>query len=255
MSTSRSTSVRSVMRPSTPRSSSSSHLVGVVDRPDVHVPARRRAPAGRSPAVTTVEPAAAVRHLERRAPRRRVSQVGEPAAGQQPERGRPRRGRPRSATRPPVTPPEARAGGAGERADADPVVGRRCLDAVGERRDRAVGLDVDVERGRPGRRRAASASVGIGSRPPIRARRDLGVRSAREIAPRAVGDPVEDGVVEGEQDAVAGGVHVGLEVAVAELDRVLEGEQVFSRPAISGCRAPPRWANASTGGARWRASR
>ena len=54
------------------------------------------------------------------------------------------------------------------------------------------------------------------------------------MLPRAVGDPVEDRVVEGEQDAVAGHVDVGLEVAVAEVDGVPERGQVFSRPSISG---------------------
>ena len=41
-------------------------------------------------------------------------------------------------------------------------------------------------------------------------------------------DPVQGGVVEGEQHPVPGGVHVGLEVPVAEVDRVLErGEGVL----------------------------
>jgi hypothetical protein len=41
----------------------------------------------------------------------------------------------------------------------------------------------------------------------------------------AVGDAVEDVVVERDHDAVAGRVQVGLQVAVAEADRVLEGVQ------------------------------
>ena len=49
------------------------------------------------------------------------------------------------------------------------------------------------------------------------------VRSATR--PPGVGDPVEHRVVEGQQHAVAGGVHVGLEVAVAERDGVPEGVQ------------------------------
>ena len=40
--------------------------------------------------------------------------------------------------------------------------------------------------------------------------------------PVAVGDPIEHVVVEGEQHAVGGDVDVGLDVAVAERDRVLE---------------------------------
>ena len=57
------------------------------------------------------------------------------------------------------------------------------------------------------------------------------MRSA--IAPR-VGDPVEHGVVEGEQHAVAGDVDVGLEVAVAEGDRVLERRQGVLEPLDLG---------------------
>ena len=41
----------------------------------------------------------------------------------------------------------------------------------------------------------------------------------------AVGDPVEDAVVEGEQHAVGGDVDVGLEVVVAQRHRVLERRQ------------------------------
>ena len=63
--------------------------------------------------------------------------------------------------------------------------------------------------------------------------RDLGVRELGDLA-LGVADPVQHGVVEGQQDAVAGGVHVGLEVAVAERDRVPERRHVFSRPSISG---------------------
>ena len=40
--------------------------------------------------------------------------------------------------------------------------------------------------------------------------------------PGQVGDPVERPVVKGEQDAVGRRVHVGLDVAVAHVDRLLE---------------------------------
>ena len=54
----------------------------------------------------------------------------------------------------------------------------------------------------------------------------------------AVGDPIESVVVEGDQHAVGGDVDVGLEVAVAEVDGVLEcGERVLgcvARPAAVG---------------------
>ena len=91
-----------------------------------------------------------------------------------------------------------------------------------------------------------SAILGIGSLPADQGRRQVDVRRLDDAA-GAGGDPVEDVVVEGQQHAVAGGVDVGLEVAVAERHRVLERRAGCSRgPAMSGCRAPPRWANAST---------
>ena len=71
---------------------------------------------------------------------------------------------------------------------------------------------------------SSSAIVGTACSPPIRARRDL-LRGELGQQPDAVGDPVEGLVVEGQQHAVAGGVHVGLEVVVAERDRVPEGVQ------------------------------
>ena len=44
------------------------------------------------------------------------------------------------------------------------------------------------------------------------------------------GDPVERGVVEGEQHPVTGGMHVGLQVLVAEVHRVLERGQRVLQP-------------------------
>ena len=53
---------------------------------------------------------------------------------------------------------------------------------------------------------------------------DLGVGEVLDLA-RTVGHPVEGLVVEGEQDTVGGGADVGLEVAVAQADGVLEGRE------------------------------
>ena len=72
-----------------------------------------------------------------------------------------------------------------------------------------------------------------------------------------VGDPVQDLVVEGQQDPVGGEVHVGLEVAVAQLDGVLEGRQGVLQPLDLGVVGPaavgegddPATAPGGTGGA------
>ncbi len=80
-------------------------------------------------------------------------------------------------------------GGLGLEVDVEPRP-REVLEQLGHRGDRLPAAD---QRARPGRRTPRSAIV------PVRA-----------------GDPVQGGVVEGEQHPVAGRVHVGLEVAVAE---------------------------------------
>ena len=66
-----------------------------------------------------------------------------------------------------------------------------------------------------------SSNSGIGSRPSTFASRTTD-HGRSSITPVAVGDAVEDVVVEGEQHAVGGDVHVGLDVAVAEPNCVLE---------------------------------
>ena len=94
--------------------------------------------------------------------------------------------------------------------------------------DRAVGLEVDVEA------RPRELVEELGQRRHLLAAADqrLAHLVEREIRDRAleVGDPVEHGVVEGQQHAVLGHVHVGLEVVVAERDRVLERRQGVLEP-------------------------
>ena len=68
---------------------------------------------------------------------------------------------------------------------------------------------------------SSSSSSGIGSRPPDPRRAHDLPRQLGDVA-LVVGDPIEDVVVEREQHAVGGHVHVGLDVAVAEADRALE---------------------------------
>ena len=108
-----------------------------------------------------------------------------------------------------------------ERPDQHPVPGVVDGDEVGEEGHGGVGLEVDVEPGRRERREQ------LGQRrhrltATDQDAADLGVRHLGQPALRPR-DPVERVVVEGQQDAVTGGVHVGLQVAVAEPDRVLEG--------------------------------
>ena len=113
----------------------------------------------------------------------------------------------------------------GERADADPVVGAGAVDQVGERgRTAPSRLQVDVEPAvgerleQLGHGRHRVLARGCAPRRP---------RSASSSASRPVLSVTRssDVVVEGEQDAVAGRVHVGLEVLVAERHRVPEGVQ------------------------------
>ena len=107
-----------------------------------------------------------------------------------------------------------------------------------QRLDRAVVLRVDVD-----------AHVGPGAEQVLEQRDrlaavDLAPRArpttaARRSTPVAVGDPVEHVVVEREQHAVGGHVHVGLDVAVAERTACSNAGIVFSGTSL----APPRWAN------------
>ena len=86
----------------------------------------------------------------------------------------------------------------------------------------------------------ASASSGIGSVPPTLACRTCAPRQLGD-RPAAVGDPVQPRVVEDDQLAVGGGLHVGLEVAVALVDGpaerrhgVLQAGQIADVPAAMG---------------------
>lgn len=116
-----------------------------------------------------------------------------------------------------------RLAGIAERADADTIEGAALLDDPDERLDRGVGLriDVDTQVG-PGaeqlsQQRNRLAAVDSSSS-------DLGVVEVRNGA-GAVGDTVELGVVEGQQHAVGRRVDIGLNVAVAQVDRVRESGQ------------------------------
>ena len=148
-----------------------------------------------------------------------------PGAAARTGSARPRPGR--TTSRPAGRPARrnARSRRLGERPDARPGRGRRCA----RRGRRAAGTAASDLRSMLKRVRgkcsSRSAIRGIGSRPPIRASAQVDVRQRRRCVPVLVGDPVEDVVVEGQQHAVAGEVHVGLEVAVAELHGVLERVQ------------------------------
>ena len=83
-----------------------------------------------------------------------------------------------------------------------------------------VGLGVDVEAG-VGKGGSRSASRGIGSLAGDPGLGDLGVRQLRD-RPGPVGDPVQDAVVERQQHPVGGGVHIGLQIAVAQVHRLRE---------------------------------
>ncbi len=121
--------------------------------------------------------------------------------------------------------------------DTHPVPGPVLRDAPGEGRHGRVGLcvDVDLDLG-PGReqlveeRNRFSTTDACG--------RHVDVVHLGDDAGE-IGRPVECGVVEREQFAVAGGVDVGLEVAVAECDSSLKRHQrVLQAKAVAGERAP-----------------
>jgi hypothetical protein len=86
--------------------------------------------------------------------------------------------------------------------------------------DHRLILDVKVEpHVRPGHDQVGEQGDGLG--PADACGLDLRRRQPRDPAHR-VGYPVERLVVEGDNRAVGGGVHVRLQVGVAESDRVLE---------------------------------
>lgn len=126
----------------------------------------------------------------------------------------------------------------GEAADADPVDHAHPSDQFQRGTEGLVGLDVDVDPGlgelleqlgQGGHRLTATDE-----RSPHRGIRLVGDPSG------GVGDPVEVVVVEGDDDAVAGGVDIGLEVAVAHVDRLTEsGDGVLDAEVGVVCRAAP----------------
>ena len=216
-STSLSMSVRSVMMPSTPRSRRAFISIG---SSIVHTCTWTPAACARrtSPRETTSSATAAVGHLQRHRPPA-GEPPGQPGAGGEHEGDHLERvgrgGDPASRA-----PAERVHPAAGERPDQHPVPRLALLDEPRERLDRALGLEVDVEP----RAGEGVEELGQGRHPLAPADQrllHLGVRRVRDAA-GAVGHPVQDGVVEGQQHPVAGDVDVGLEVGVAQLDRVGE---------------------------------
>ena len=119
----------------------------------------------------------------------------------------------------------------GESADADPVDGFGAADDIHQRPHSRVvfGVDVDPDVG-PQAQQVFQQRDGFG---PV----DTGVAhlGPGEIADDAVpvGHPVEGVIMHDHQDTVGGGVDIGLDVAVAEVDGRLEGRhRVLSRAAI-----------------------
>ena len=112
-------------------------------------------------------------------------------------------------------------------------------------RDRRVGLHVDVEPDlRPGGEHLVEPRHG--RRPADPHRGQVGPAQVARSGPagRRAGPAVV--VVEDHRHAVGGGVHVGLQVAVAQRRRPARTPSaVFSSPSA----APPRWAKASGSGA------
>ncbi len=91
-------------------------------------------------------------------------------------------------------------------------------------------LDVDVDaRAGPGAEDVGQERDGLGAADAGPGH--LGVGEPGDL-PGPVGHPAQGPVVEGDQDAVGGGVHVGLQIPVAEVDRPLEGRQGVLRKAL-----------------------
>jgi hypothetical protein len=102
-------------------------------------------------------------------------------------------------------------------------MGGHLLDQLHEREHRRRGLEVDVEPA-VGELLEQLGHRGDGVQVPDPGRRHL-VGGELGEQTGTVGDPVERRIVEGEEHAVAGRVHVGLEVAVTQRDGVPEGVQ------------------------------
>ena len=128
--------------------------------------------------------------------------------------------------------------GLGERADADPVPGVRCGAIRSSSGCSAGSALMSTFQRASGNSSSSSSKSGTGSVPATRAVPHLAPRAGRAIRPAAVGHPVQRRVVEGDELAVRGGVHIGLDVAVAELDRAPERGrgvlQAVRRPAPVG---------------------
>jgi hypothetical protein len=108
----------------------------------------------------------------------------------------------------------------GERGDAHPPPGVGAAQRLGERADDGGVLQVDVDaRLGEGAEDVLQAGDGLGAADAGPG--DLGVGEPGDGA-GAVGDAVEGAVVEGDDDPVGGGVGVGLQIAVAEVDGALE---------------------------------
>lgn len=186
------------------------HLVTIVDRPHVHRdtrPVRALDEAGgRDRELPVVHG-----HLGRIA-------RWDAAAGQEQPCYRPRtEGRAQAITEPLAQAPQTPVA---ERTHTDPIDRRGVLDHLRDRLDGGIGLAVDVhphvgpfaedlgERG--DRRHAADAQLAQ-------------LSEAHRLDARIVtGRTAEVRIVERDEDAVCGDLHIGLEVAVPEIDRVLE---------------------------------
>ncbi|PSK98003.1 hypothetical protein CLV63_10651 [Murinocardiopsis flavida] len=200
-----------------PRVEQPPHDPGVVDGPHVHLHPQ---PVGGGDEVPAEQGETVVgrRDLRARHPAaceraqcRRERRQAQPRDVDRPARGRHRvvEAAPR-----PLQPPLV------EGAHAHPVPRAGAAQYPLQRADRAVGLEVDVEpRLGPGAEQVLKDGDGFAAADPGAS--DLGVGQVGDGA-GAVGGAVERGVVEREEDTVGGGVHVGLQVAVPEADRVPE---------------------------------
>jgi hypothetical protein len=196
------------------------HLLLVVHGPHVDVGAGRVRPAQELRGHDR-DGAAVVRHLQRGHAAAGGETDGPPRGRADEERDLDRGGRGRDPA--PAGAAEGLETPLGERADTDPVVGAGAVDQRGQGRRGPRRLEVDVEAG-VGQllEQVGHPRHGVGSGHPHLG--ELVGAQVRQPA-GAVGEPVQPGVVEGQQRAVGGHVHVGLEVAVAQVEGVPEGVQ------------------------------